>query len=309
MKVFVTGATGVLGQRVVQKLINQNISIVALSRSHENSRLLKNRKLLIKEVDLFNRDEMKEATKGCNAILHLATHIPKKTMPKISDWEMNDEIRINGTANLIEAAKANKIEIFICPSVTALYAQQYGNFVSSQTPLPEKQVASVISAIKMEKLIFDQLPGKYVIIRFGNFYSADDFHTRNLIGNIIKGRMPMIGNGKFYVNYIHLDDAADAIVFSLNNFKAVKGNIVNATDYNPVLYSDMIESLYPVAGNKKPFHLSMFLAKWLLGKTSFSFLTNSYRIKHDPLLTGWKPKHTDFINSMSEIIKQSILWK
>jgi antibiotic biosynthesis monooxygenase len=59
----------------------------------------------------FNANEMAEATKGCDAILHLATHIPQKTMPKSKDWELNDRIRIEGTKHLAEAAAKNKIEI------------------------------------------------------------------------------------------------------------------------------------------------------------------------------------------------------
>lgn len=306
MKVFVTGATGVLGKRVIQQLINENIYVVALSRSVENSELLKEWNVEFKEANLFVREEMIKATKGCDAILHLATHVPKKQFSKLSDWKTNDRIRTDGTANLIEAAKTNGINVFICPSVTAVYAQQHGHSVSSQTILPEKQVATVVSAITMEKMLAEQLPGQHVILRFGNFYSAEDYHTKNLVSNIIKGRLPMIGKGNFYSNYIHIDDAAAAIVFALKNFNYLSGKIVNATDYNPILYSEMVSMLYAVSGNKKPFYLPMFLAKWLVGSTSFAFLTNSYKIAGDPLLKDWKPAHTSFIASMSEIIRQTV---
>lgn len=303
MKVFVTGATGVLGQRVIQRLINQNILVVALSRSSQNSDLLKKLKVQIKEADLFNRNEIIEATKGCDAILHFATSIPKKQMTKLSDWKMNDKIRVDGTRNLIDAAIENGIRRFICPSVTALYGQQNGNFVSTETPLPEPFEMGK-SAIEMEKMICDKLPNQYLIIRFGNYYSDDDFHTNNLIANVSKGKMPMLGKGNFYLNWIHLDDAADAIVFGLNNFETLKGKIVNATDYNPILYSDMLNGLSAITTKKKAFYLPMFLAKWILGKSSFAFLTNSYRVKRDPVLKGWQPKHTDFITSITEIVKQ-----
>jgi 2-alkyl-3-oxoalkanoate reductase len=97
MKVFITGATGVLGKRVVKSLISKNISVIALSRSSQNEELLKNLGAESKQADLFNANEMIKATKGCDAILHLATHIPQKTMPKSKDWELNDRIRIDGT--------------------------------------------------------------------------------------------------------------------------------------------------------------------------------------------------------------------
>lgn len=306
MKVFVAGATGVLGRRVVQRLTGQTISVVALSRSANNSALLKNWDVEIREADLFNKEQLVEATKGCDAILHLATSVSKKVKPRLSDWKLNDKIRIEGTANLIEAAKANGIKRFICAGITGLYAQQNGGWVSTLTPLPDSQVPTVASAISMEKMICDQMPDRSVIIRFGNFYSVDDFHTKNLVATILKGRMPMIGKGDFYTNYIHLDDAADAIVFTLKHFEALKGNIVNATDGKPVLYSEMINTLYSILTNKKAFYLPAFLAKCLIGKTGFAFLTNSYRVGPDPLLNGWKPKYTDFVKTISEAIEQTL---
>lgn len=52
-------------------------------------------------------------------------------------------------------------------------------------------------------------------VLFGNYYSKDDFFANNIIANASKGKMPMLGNGDFYVNWIHIEDAADAIVFAV----------------------------------------------------------------------------------------------
>ena len=302
MKVFVTGATGVLGKRVLKRLIDQKISVVALSRSYQNTEFLRSIKVEMREADLFNQSEIIEATKGCNAILHLATHIPKKASPRLSDWRINDKIKIEGTNNLISAAKENEIGIFICQSVTALYGQQNNNEVSSGTPIPENQIKSLKSAILMEQNISSSLPAKYLIMRIGNIYSSDDFHTKSLIRNIKNGRIPMIGKGNFYLNFIHVEDAANAIVYGINSFNKLKGEIVNVTDYNPVLYSEIIKYLYPIITNKKPLFLPRFLARIFIGKTSFAFLTNSYKVKQEKLLSGWRPKHSSFISTVSKMI-------
>lgn len=304
MKVFITGATGVLGKRVAKSLINKNISVVALSRSSQNVGLLKSLGAETKQADLFNANEIVEATKGCDAILHLATHIPKKTMPRLKDWELNDRIRIDGTKNLVEAALKNKIEIFICEGITAIYGHQNGNFVAAETPIPKQQIKMVESAVEMEKIILEKLAPNYLILRFGNFYAADAFHTKDLIANISKGKMPMLGKGDFYANFIHLDDAADSVVFGLENFQKLKGSALNISDFNPILFSDFLNKLSAITGGKKAFILPLFLAKLILGKNAFAFLTNSYRIKHDPLLKGWNPKHPDVILGMKEIINK-----
>jgi NAD dependent epimerase/dehydratase family enzyme len=114
----------------------------------------------------------------------------------------------------------------------------------------------------------------------------------------------MIGDGNFYLNYIHIDDAADAIIYGLKHFEALKGKTVNVTDYKPVLYADVLKSLYQVTGKKKPFYLPMFLARLLLGKNNFSFITNSHRIKKDACFEDWQPRPTDYITNMFQILKK-----
>lgn len=304
MKVFVTGATGALGSRVIRALNKGNFSVTALARSAENKEALLHEKVQVAEADLFDKQRLMEATKGCDAILHLATCIPKKPLPKLSDWKMNDRIRIEGTNNLIEAVLANNIGLLLCESVTAVYGQQHGGFVSTDTPLPEHPFEMVKSAIEMERRIAARLPSRHLIFRFGSFYSENDYYTNNLIDNVSKGKMPMLGKGDFYLNWIHLDDAASAVVFGLHNQARLKGRILNATDGHPVLFSEAIGHIAALTTRKKPFRLPAFLAKLVLGKNNFAFLTNSYRAKEEPLLAGWRPAFPDFITGITEIVKQ-----
>ena len=304
MKVFITGATGVLGRRVVKSLISKNISVVALSRSSQNSELLKNLGAESKQAGLFNANEMVEATKGCDAILHLATHIPQKAMPRLKDWELNDRIRVDGTKNLVVAAVKNKIDIFICEGIADVHGQQNGNFVSAETAIPQQQIKMLESAVEMEDIIRRKLNPNYLTLRFGHFYAADAFHTKDLIAKVSRGKMPMLGKGDFYWNLIHLDDAADSIVFGLDNFQKLKARPLDVSDFNPLLFSELLNRLSAITGGKKAFTLPLFIAKLILGKNTFAFLTNSFRLKQDPLLKDWKPKHPDFISGIKEIINQ-----
>lgn len=308
MRVFVTGATGVLGRRVIRNLIDQQFSVSALSRSAQNTEFLKREHVEIREGDLFNKREMVEATKNSDAILHLATSIPRKTLAKLSDWQINDRIRVEGTANLVDAAIANNVKTFVCESVAMLYGQQHGKFVTTSTPLPDEQVEMARSAIQMEKMLVDRLPGKYIIFRFGSFYSDDDFFTNSIIDNVSKGRMPMLGDGNYYMNWIHLDDAASAVLFGLKHLDHFMGKKVNVTDGHPILYADMLNYLSKLLRHKRPFHLPAWIARLLLGKNRFAVFTNSYRVEPDPLLKDWQPGYPDFITGITEIINQKELF-
>ena len=303
MKVFITGATGVIGKRVAKILVAKGNEVIGLSRTKEKSEQLKNIGADHAQIDLFNLQELIDTTKDCDALLHLATSIPKKTMPKPKDWLLNDKIRIEGTNNLVAAAIHNKIDKFIGQSITALYGQQNGNYVTAQTPLPSNQIKMLESALEMEKIIQENLNKDYIILRFGTFYSYDAFHTQDLIKNIKNGKLPLIGDGNFYWNFIHVDDAANSIVFSLENYQRLKGHTLNITDFQPILCKNLLDQMRVILSEKKPMKLPHWLVKLALGKDVYGFLTNSYRIKQSPELEGFSVQKENFISEMSKTIK------
>jgi nucleoside-diphosphate-sugar epimerase len=302
-RIFITGATGVLGRRVVALLLSKGHEVVALSRSEENETRIKKLGATPRTGDLFKQESMKEVTGDCTSIFHLATHIPQKALPdKPVDWEINDRIRTEGTQNLLRAAEKNKIKKFIQQSVTYLYGNKYGATVDSSTPVAEKLPFMIRSAQEMERLIREYLAVDHIIARFGQFYSNDSFNTTGLIESIKKRKMPLIGKGDFFWNTIHVEDAADAIVFCYENFEILKNRTLNFTDFKPIMYKEILNELSHYLGTNKPVRLPKWIARILLKKDLFKFITASHRIKQEPIINEWLPKHPDFIQGMKFII-------
>lgn len=113
MKLFIAGATGVLGKRVVRLLIAGGHQVVGLSRSAANHTWLKEQGAEPREGDLFNQEQMVQLVAGCDGVLHLATAIPNKSRPTLADWAMNDRIRREGTQNLNAAAQQHHLPAII----------------------------------------------------------------------------------------------------------------------------------------------------------------------------------------------------
>jgi hypothetical protein len=63
----------------------------------------------------------------------------------------------------------------------------------------------------------------------------------------------------------------------------------------------MLNELSTHFRHKRPFYLPAWLSKLILGKNTFAYLTNSYRLKPDPLLKDWEPVYTDFIKSVKNM--------
>lgn len=303
-RIFITGATGVLGTRVVKLLSEKNIKVVALSRSASNSLQLKQAGVEVVTGNLFNPDEMIAATKKCDAIFHFATHIPRKPIPnKLNDWKENDKIRTEGTKALLQAAVANNIKIFIQESVTILYGNKNGATVTSETPIAKEQIRWTKSAVEMENMIRSEKRTGHVILRFGSFYSEDSWNTTYLFDSVRKRKMPIIGKGDFYWNLISVDDAANAVVYSLENFQRLKNKTINFSDFSPIQFKDFANGIATLTGSKKPFSIPFFLAKLLMGKNIIGFITNSYRVQQDDIISDWKPKYRNYLEGMKSILQ------
>lgn len=303
MTVFLTGATGVLGKRVAHLLLENRYKVVALSRSESNSILLRKIGVIPITGDLFNLEEMIAATKGCDVIFHLATHIPKVAIPsKAEHWLENDKIRTLGTSNLLQAANVNNIKSFIQQSVTILFGNQNGAYVNSETPIQDNPVQMVKSAAVMEDMIRSAKDINHIILRFGSFYAKDAYNTQSMIEQLKKSRMPVIGKGHTFMNFIHVDDAARAVIYAFQNFDRLKNRTVNFTDFAPIRSVDFIHGMVKLVNGKKPFSVPTFIAKLLLDKNLYRYLTDSYRVQKETTIVDWQPTYKDFWMGIKEIL-------
>lgn len=297
LTIFLTGVTGVLGKRVSTLLIEQGHRVVALCRSHENLTYCKQNGIIGRMGDLFDKSEVVKLSHDCDVIMHLATHMPKRELPAKKDWKINDMIRVEGTANLIQAAIANRVKLYIQPSVAFVYGDQGGNVVTEQSMISEHQISMTKSAVTMESIVREKLNDivPYIILRFGMFYSHDSFHTLNLVQNIKNQKMPIIGTGEYYWNFLHVDDAASAIIYAMNNAQQLRNKTLNVADYNPILFKDFAIALSNYFMAKAPRRIPFWLARLLLGNDVYKFITNSYQLRKSSTLAGWTLKNTNII--------------
>src|SRR5262245_45434302 len=121
MRILVSGATGVIGRRVVPLLLAQGHSVtVAARRGH--ARLVPVGVAPV-AVDLFDLDTLRRAVDGHDAVINLATHMPSSAWKMIfrSAWRLNDRIRREGVANLVQAALSQGVTTFVQESFAPAY--------------------------------------------------------------------------------------------------------------------------------------------------------------------------------------------
>ena len=117
MRVFIAGASGVLGRRLVRQFTTRGHSVIGLARSPKAEISVKDAGGEPRNADLFDADSLARAAEGCDTVIHAATAIPTKRNPSPADWALNDRIRRKGTRCLTEAAAKIGAKTFLQQSV------------------------------------------------------------------------------------------------------------------------------------------------------------------------------------------------
>lgn len=308
MRVFVAGATGVLGKRVVKRLVERGHQVTGLARNRENEQVLASMGAEFVRADIFDRDAMVRCAAGHDAVLHLATSIPKKNRPFRKDWAMNDLLRTKGVENLIHASLANKTKVYIQESIIHLYGDRNGGEVDEQTRLASEVPFSLRSALTMERIIrraMDEQGLPAIILRFGGFYGSDAHNSRMMIDGVRTGKMPIIGKGNAVWNLIHLDDAASAVVLAVERHEGNTGRVFNIVDDRPVTMKELLYTIAEMTGSKRLRSVSAWLARLAMGKDAMDFLSISVRASNRAAreTLGWEAQYPTLRDGLKQILQ------
>lgn len=306
MKIFITGATGVLGLPTTRLLVARGHQVTALVRSDERAQRVREMGATPVIGDLFDPNFVRVAAEGAESILHLATAIPKKSVSGSRDWVMNDRLRREGTQNLLNAAQHRKLHSFIVQSVTFLYGDTRGEWRREDDPLPRKLPRALRSAVEMEANALAEYKinaTPVVILRGATFYSPIAYSTRVLLDAVQHRRMPIIGAGDQYWHWIYVDDMARAVVLAAEH--PAPGEIFNVADDWAFHSIDGLNYIASALNAPAPFKMTAPLAK-IVGGTTADFLAQSARYRTDKIkkMLGWSPKYPTYREGLAEIFRQ-----
>jgi nucleoside-diphosphate-sugar epimerase len=287
MKIFVTGATGVIGRRAVPLLIAAGHRVTAVGRTPEKRAALERLGAETAAVDLFDVGAVRAAVAGHEAVCNLATHIPPSSRVFLPGaWRENDRIRSVASANLVEAALAGGAERFIQESFGLIYPDRGDEWIDETVPLqPARYNRSVIDAERAAER-FNQAGGTAVVLRFAGFYGPDSGMLLDLIKLVRKGWVPLPSSPEAFISSVSHDDAATAVVAALG----VPAGVYNVVDDEPLRRREYFGSLAAALGVKPPKLPPAWMAR-LMGSLG-EMLARSERISNRKLraASGWAPK-------------------
>lgn len=291
MRVFVTGATGVLGRTVVRVLNESGHQVRALSRSRNNSALLHELRAETIDADLFAPLTLRKAMEGCDAVLHLATKIPpSKKFRSKSAWAENDKIRREGTRNLVDAALGLEVPSFIYPSVCFVYPDSGANWIDSQTtkPIPHSMTVTTLDAEAAVERLAAQ-GGRGVSLRMGAFYGRDSIQSREQLKLARWGFATVFGREGTYHSLIWIEDAAHAVVAALQQ---APSGVYDVVDDEPLANREMRAAVAKAVDRRELLRVPSLVLRWSVGAELMEILARSLRVSNRRFkeATAWRPQ-------------------
>jgi len=302
MRVFVAGATGVVGRRLVRQLAVRGHEVVALARGPEKEGLVRRLGGTPVRGDLFDADSLAPAMAGCDVAIRAATAIPTKPRVRLRDFAMNDRIRTEGTRAILEAAARARVSAYVHESVVWDAGRPDGGPFDEDAPArPIAGLAGTIAGERIAREDGARLGINVAVLRFGVFYSADAAHTRTIGQRLSRRALPIIGDGSATWSMIHADDAAEAFVASAERPRSGLWHVV---DDRPVTLAELFGDLARRLGAPPPRRVPMWLAMLIGGRLTVETLTTSFPTSNAKLRRdfGWAPHYPTHREGLDQVL-------
>jgi 2-alkyl-3-oxoalkanoate reductase len=288
VKVFICGATGVIGRRAIPILLAAGHDVSALARSAEAVASLTAAGATPVRADLFDPATLHAAVADHEAVINLATHIPPLDLRVLlrGAWAENDRIRSVGAANLIDAAHTAGARIFIQESFAPVYPDCGDSWIDEDVPIAPVRYNLTVADAERAAARFGERGGTAIVLRFAAFYGPDADQFINLVGSLRRGWVPLPGRPDGFVSSVSHDDAASAVAAALN----APAGVYNIVDNEPLRRREFYNALAACIGVGPPKILPGRLAP-LFGSLG-RLLARSQRISNRKFRSaiGWQPK-------------------
>lgn len=302
MKIFIAGASGVLGRRLVRQFTARGHSVIGQVRSAQAESIVLAAGGEPRHADLFDADSLAQAADGCDTVIHAATAIPAKRKTSPADWAMNDHIRRKGTRCLTEAAGKIGAKTYLQQSV--VWVARPNDDIAFDEGSPVVADPIMQSAIDAETIAREAGATEgfiTAVLRGGAFYDCDSARTRMLADGVRKRAMPIIGTGDAVWAMIHTDDAASAFVTVAEH---PRNGVWHVVDNELVSVRALLEALAARLGARSPRRVPAWLAKWITGEQAVAYFTRSTRTTNSRLRQdfGWTPSYPTYREGLDQIV-------
>jgi nucleoside-diphosphate-sugar epimerase len=305
MRVFLAGATGVLGRRLVPLLLGAGHQVTGMTRTPARAETLRAAGADPVVCDALDAAAVEHAVGAAQpeVVVHQLTALPTRINPRRMgrDLALNDRLREEGTRHLVAAARAAGARRMVAQSIAFAYAPNPDGSPTpsvlhdEQDPLfldaPEPWRRSVRAVDILEHTVTGAPELAGVVLRYGYFYGPGTSYAGDgaVTEQVRRRQFPLGGGGRAVWSFVHVDDAARATLMALEGEATGTFNVV---DDDPAPMAEWLPALAAALQARPPRRVPLVLVRLIAGQHAAFLMTraegaSNERARRD---LGWSPQ-------------------
>ncbi|MGW2517309.1 NAD-dependent epimerase/dehydratase family protein [Streptomyces sp. NPDC001617] len=307
VRVFVAGGSGVLGQRLIPRLVARGHQVTATTTSAAKLGLLQRLGAAGAVMDGLDAVSVGEAVAQArpDAIVHQMTaispvHAGKPDLKHPDRWfARTNRLRTEGTDHLLAAAEATAVSHVVAQGHASWNGVRRGGWVKTEED-PLDLLEGTLAQVGMEAIRHVEetvLKAGGAVLRYGAFYGPGAIDDQVVL--VRKRQYPLVGSAAGYSSWIHIDDAASATVLAVE--QKARG-VFNIVDDEPAPANDWLPYLAECAGAKRPMRVPKWLARLLAGDQAVISMTEGRGFSNAKAKRelGWELRHPSWRQGFKE---------
>jgi nucleoside-diphosphate-sugar epimerase len=311
MKVFVAGATGVLGRALVPQLVARGHEVVGMTRSASKQDLVRSLGARPVVADALDPDAVARAVASAEpeVIVHQLTALSgpmsmrdARHPERFRGAIMTNRLRTEATDHLLAAGRAVGARRFVAQSFGAFrFASTGGPVQTEADPLdpdaPGPRQPGLEAILYLEQAVTTIEWGEGLALRYGGFYgpgtSISSAPDAVMTAPIRKRRFPIVGAGGGVMSYVHIEDAATATAVAVERGQP---GIYNIVDDDPAPVQEWLPVLASALDAKPPTRIPRWLARLAAGEMATLMMTEARGASNEKAKRelGWQLRYASW---------------
>jgi nucleoside-diphosphate-sugar epimerase len=296
MRVFVTGATGVLGRHLVPALVAAGHQVTATTTTPARAQRLRAAGAAPAIMDGLDRAAVLAAVRAAapDVIVHQMTALAAMRVPRHLDraFTTTNALRTRGTDNLLAAAAQAGTRRVIAQGFTGWPNERAGAPVKTEAdPLDPRPVSSAAATLAALRHVEEAVPAgvpEGLVLRYGSFYGSGA--SEAILASVRKRQLPVVGGGTGIWSFTEITDAAAATCAAVE--RGAPG-VYNVVDSDPAPVAQWLPYLARVAGARPPLRVPAWLARPLAGDLVVAWMTSARGSSNAKAVRelAWQPRY------------------
>lgn len=247
---FVTGGSGFIGGKLVQRLVDEGRTVCALARSDGAAERVAALGAEPVRGELGDRESLAAGAKGAGVAFHLAAHLGEW-----GAWEDFERGNVEGTRNALAACASVGVKRFVhCGTEAALMAGEPLVHVDETAPLrPDSRAPYPATKAKAEQAVRQAARDGFdtVVLRPRFVWGKGDTTLLpEMVGTVEAGRFAWVGGGRNVTDTTHVDNVVEGLILAAE--KGHSGEAYFVTDGEPVVFREFVTALLLTQGVEAP---------------------------------------------------------